>query len=476
MVKLKLGKLLYIMGKVGIVGFGGGNAIIPILQKKVVDEAHLIEQDKFNDTVIIANITPGALPIEVAAGIGKQLAGWKGMIISSIGIALPGVFFTIFLMSIISYLNEVIVCQIEFITVGINAYIACILTQYITEVIKDSFSCVIMMVVFLLTCEKNLFCLLGINATPMFGLSTIHIFVLFFLIIFFTQYKRTKISISIALILSALYISCVSKTALIQSEFFCFIVCIVMFLLASYGLRKRFKKKDNINFLKIRVISKGVVGLIVLEGFLGIVAGLAIDQGFLYMRNNFISSFMSFGGGDTYLTIAEGVYVDAGLVTENDFFGKIIPLINILPGSILCKTSSAVGYCVGYNATKNIWIAYLVAFYGFMSSIIASCSVIIIVENIYQKFEKMDFFQLVKYWIGPIISGLMMTVILTLMCQNRKIGVTEEIGWISVIGMIGIYCLDIFLYCYRKWSSQKVIFISAIISLLLCNFFRIFKG
>ena len=57
-----------------------------------------------------------------------------------------------------------------------------------------------------------------------------------------------------------------------------------------------------------------------------------------FIGKGIISAFMSFGGGDAYLTIADGLFVDTNMVTESQFYGHIVSVVNVLPGSILCKT------------------------------------------------------------------------------------------------------------------------------------------
>ena len=67
------------MLKIGFIGFGGGSALIPVIEDEVVEKDRIVTEEEFNDDVMIASITPGALPVEVATGIGRQASGLKGM-------------------------------------------------------------------------------------------------------------------------------------------------------------------------------------------------------------------------------------------------------------------------------------------------------------------------------------------------------------------------------------------------------------
>ena len=63
------------MLKIGFIGFGGGSALIPVIEDEVVEKDKIVSEEEFNDDVMIASITPGALPVEVATGIGRQASG-----------------------------------------------------------------------------------------------------------------------------------------------------------------------------------------------------------------------------------------------------------------------------------------------------------------------------------------------------------------------------------------------------------------
>lgn len=84
------------MFKIGFIGFGGGNALVSIMKKELVEKKNYIGEEEFEKAVIVANLTPGALPIELAAIIGKIVNGYHGMILSALSMALPGILISIF--------------------------------------------------------------------------------------------------------------------------------------------------------------------------------------------------------------------------------------------------------------------------------------------------------------------------------------------------------------------------------------------
>lgn len=91
----KLRNLLFSMAKVGIIGFGGGNTLILIIEEDVVKEKKLITKEEYDKDIIATTLTPGALPAELASGVGYQTCGLKGMVLGGVAMALPGAMLTV---------------------------------------------------------------------------------------------------------------------------------------------------------------------------------------------------------------------------------------------------------------------------------------------------------------------------------------------------------------------------------------------
>ena len=77
------------MMKIGCVAFGGGYAIIALLESEFISKRQWIEHDEFMDVVAIAESTPGPIALNVATYIGYKLAGFFGAIIATVGICVP---------------------------------------------------------------------------------------------------------------------------------------------------------------------------------------------------------------------------------------------------------------------------------------------------------------------------------------------------------------------------------------------------
>ena len=87
------------MLKIGCFAFGGGYAIITLLENEFITKRKWIDRDEFLDVVAIAESTPGPIAINVATYIGYKLKGGLGAVIATVGMCLPS-FIIMYLVSL----------------------------------------------------------------------------------------------------------------------------------------------------------------------------------------------------------------------------------------------------------------------------------------------------------------------------------------------------------------------------------------
>lgn len=75
--------------KIGTFTFGGGWAMIPIIEREVVDKHKWIDREEFLDELAVAQSLPGILAVNIAVLIGNKLRGVKGSITAALGTILP---------------------------------------------------------------------------------------------------------------------------------------------------------------------------------------------------------------------------------------------------------------------------------------------------------------------------------------------------------------------------------------------------
>lgn len=81
--------IFFSMLKIGCFAFGGGYAIIALLENEFISKRKWIDHDEFMDVVAIAESTPGPIAINVATYIGYKLKGGLGAVIATVGMCLP---------------------------------------------------------------------------------------------------------------------------------------------------------------------------------------------------------------------------------------------------------------------------------------------------------------------------------------------------------------------------------------------------
>lgn len=81
--------LFLTMLKIGLFTFGGGYAMIALLENELVEKKNWLEKDEFLNVAAIAESTPGPIAINVATYIGYKSAGFIGSTIATLGICIP---------------------------------------------------------------------------------------------------------------------------------------------------------------------------------------------------------------------------------------------------------------------------------------------------------------------------------------------------------------------------------------------------
>lgn len=95
--------LLLTFAKVGLFTFGGGYAMIAVIENACVEEKKWITHDEMMDVTVIAESTPGPIAINCATYVGFKQAGFLGAGVATLGIVLPS-FLIIYIIA--SYLNR----------------------------------------------------------------------------------------------------------------------------------------------------------------------------------------------------------------------------------------------------------------------------------------------------------------------------------------------------------------------------------
>lgn len=82
-------QLFIVFFKIGAFTFGGGWAMISIIEKEIVDKKRWVTKEEFLDLLAVAQSIPGILAVNMAVAVGDKIQGRSGAIISALGTIIP---------------------------------------------------------------------------------------------------------------------------------------------------------------------------------------------------------------------------------------------------------------------------------------------------------------------------------------------------------------------------------------------------
>ena len=94
-------ELFYVFFLIGLFTFGGGYAMIPMIQEQVVNKGWM-QESQLTDFIAISETTPGPFAINVATFIGSQVGGPLGAVCTTLGVVLPSFIIILIISFIIS--------------------------------------------------------------------------------------------------------------------------------------------------------------------------------------------------------------------------------------------------------------------------------------------------------------------------------------------------------------------------------------
>ena len=82
-------QLFYVFLKIGTFTLGGGYAMIPLIQREIVERKHWIDEEEFLNMIALAQAAPGIIAVNSAIFIGWRCGGWRGVLGAVSGAVLP---------------------------------------------------------------------------------------------------------------------------------------------------------------------------------------------------------------------------------------------------------------------------------------------------------------------------------------------------------------------------------------------------
>ena len=167
-------QLFISMLKIGCFAFGGGYAIIALLENEFITKRKWIEHDEFMDVVAIAESTPGPIAINSATFIGYKISGVFGSFCATFGVVLPSFVIISIISLILRQFSDSLIVQYAFngIRAGVLALLFTALFTMYKKCHKGVVSYIVMAASFLLTAFLDIPVLYVLISCAVFGLVT----------------------------------------------------------------------------------------------------------------------------------------------------------------------------------------------------------------------------------------------------------------------------------------------------------------
>ena len=131
-----LWELFITFAKVGVMTFGGGYAMLPILQREVVEGKGWASDEELTDYFAIGQCTPGIIAVNTGTFIGQKQAGFWGGIMATLGVVFPSIVIITLLAGVIDAFSHLVWVQHAF--GGIRVCVCVLILNAVVKLLKKA--------------------------------------------------------------------------------------------------------------------------------------------------------------------------------------------------------------------------------------------------------------------------------------------------------------------------------------------------
>ena len=150
--------LFFTFCRIGGLTFGGGYAMLPIIQKEIVEEKKWATEEEVLDYYAVGQCTPGIIAVNTATFIGYKVHGIIGAIVATLGVVFPSLIIITIIAALLKNFANYSIVQHAFsgIRVVVIALIVSAILKLAKTSIKNSTSLIIAIIAFILVAFVNL--------------------------------------------------------------------------------------------------------------------------------------------------------------------------------------------------------------------------------------------------------------------------------------------------------------------------------
>ena len=412
--------------KMGIVNFGGGYAMLPLLSKELVEKRGWTTNAELADYFAIGQCTPGAIAVNVSTFIGYKRKGMIGGIVATLGFIMPAFLIIFIIATLLTNFasNEYVAHALSGIRIAVFALVLFAITKLAKSALVDIWTVCLAIAVAVLA--------ITINVVPLFVYVIVAGFYGFF-VCFFKEKKKYKANEDAPkredIVLEAQEDNNVAEESNIEQN------------KEDVKVEVKERKKLNINYKEILIF---ILGLLT-----GTILGLiAIPVTFVYKNKKFRNGVYStiilwfilltcllvmlfnnnnpimfrlygeffrvgisaFGGGLATIPFLKELGQTTGWFTQTDL-ANMIAVSESTPGAMGVNMSTYVGYTVIQNEFGNYFISFLGSIISTLGLVSPSVIVILIVVLFLNKFKDSKYVKWVFYGLRAASIGLIIAAL-----------------------------------------------------------------
>lgn len=148
-------QLFLIFARIGGFTFGGGYAMLPILQREIVEKKQWATQEELVDYFAIGQCTPGIIAVNTATFIGYKIKGVIGGIVATLGLIAPSMVIITVIAAFISNFQDLQAVQWAF--AGIRAAVVALILNSVIKLSKKSVTDIATVIIFVAVTLLSIF-------------------------------------------------------------------------------------------------------------------------------------------------------------------------------------------------------------------------------------------------------------------------------------------------------------------------------
>ena len=168
----KLWELFAVFFRIGAFTFGGGYAMIPLIQAETVENKKWISDNDILEIVAIAESTPGPIAINSATFVGYKVAGVLGSVFATLGVVIPSFVIILLISAVLKEFSHLTPVKYAFegIRAGVLALVIKSLFKMYKQVPKKAFSLIVLGFAFVMAAFTDINIILVIIACALLGI------------------------------------------------------------------------------------------------------------------------------------------------------------------------------------------------------------------------------------------------------------------------------------------------------------------